>query len=235
MVFFLPLFHLWLCSQTPHEARDKDSDGFPDAAELRETSDRTNFRKWFSTIALSRYLDPTKDIVDCADLVRYSYREALCKHDEAWRQKFGELLNPGIPELETFNYPDIPYIGTDIFRLSDGPYTPDDKKNGRLGNFADVKHLMLYHTEPLGRSRGEGVLPGDLLFFTPKGHPSHVMIYLEIRGEPYLIYHTGPGEKDKGEMRLVKFETLMSLDDETWRPDAKNPSFAGFYRFKILD
>ncbi len=235
MVIFFPLFYLCIFVQTPHEARDRDSDGFPDAAELREPSDRTNFRKWFSTIALSRYLDPTKDIVDCADLVRYSYREALCKHDESWRQKFGELLNPGIPELETFNYPDVPYIGTDIFRLSAGPYAPDDKKLGKLGNFADVKHLMLYHTKPLGRSRGEGVLPGDLLFFTPKGHPSHVMIYLEIRGEPYLIYHTGPGEKDKGEMRLVKFETLMSLDDETWRPDVKNPSFAGFYRFKILD
>lgn len=226
---------LLLISDFPHKAQDNDSDGFPDAAELKENADRENFRKWFTTIALSRYLNPVEEVVDCADLVRYSYREALARHDETWRLRFGELLNPSIPEIKAFNYPEVPFIGTDIFRLVPGDYSSDDREKKRFGNFADVKHLMLYNVFFVSRAKNGRVLPGDIAFFTPKGHPSHVMIYLEIKGEPYMLYHTGPGVKDKGEMRLVRFETLMSLDDETWRPSVKNASFAGFYRFKILD
>ncbi len=219
----------------PHKPQDKDQDGFPDAAELQSTSDRANFRRWFVAIALSSYENPRDEIGDCAGLVRFAYREALKAHDAGWREGFGDLLDPSIPEIKAFHYPDVPFIGTDIFRLAPGSYNNFDRAEGRFGNFADVPHLMRYHTRFLGRTLSSGIQQGDLLFFTPHGNPTHVMIYLEIGGEPYLLYHTGPGDEDEGSMRLVRFQTLSALEDENWRPDEQNPSFAGFYRFKILD
>lgn len=229
------LVFLFLVGVTPHQPIDSDRDGFPDAAELATDADRHNFRRWFTNIALSRHLDPRDDVEDCAGLVIYAYREALKEHDEPWRTGFGELLDPSIPEIQVFHYPKVPYIGTDIFRLAEGPYDKDDRKAGKLGNFADVPHLMGFHTAKLTKRLDDGVLPGDLLFFTPRGKQAHVMIYVELKGEPYVLYHTGPGGTSDGEMRLVKIETLLALDEETWRPDEANPAFAGFYRFKILD
>ena len=231
---FFALFLLFSGAE-PGTPADADADGFPDAAELRTTEDRQNFRRWFTTIALSRYLNPTKDIVDCADLVRYSYREALKMHDSKWREGFGDLLDKNIPELEAFHYPEVPFLETDIFRLTAGSYYSSDLTEHRFGNFADVPHLRRFNTVEVSRRLGGGVESGDLLFFAPKGREAHVMIYIELKGDRYLLYHTGPGKKDKGEMRLVRFETLMALDDETWRPDEKNPAFVGFSRFKILE
>lgn len=238
MTFFL---FLLLLGSGPHQAVDADADGFPDAAELRSAADRRNFRRWFTCIALSRYLNQTDEVKDCADLVRYAYREALKDHTDDWHEHFGELLDASIPEIRAFHYPEVPYIGTDIFRTAEGAYDPRDRSTGKLGNFADVPHLRRFHTVEVGRRREDGAKSGDLLFFAPQGRESHVMIYVVLEGEPYLLYHTGPGdsssaeEADKGEMRLVRFETLMSLSDETWRPDLGNTAFVGFYRFKILD
>jgi len=228
------LLLLLVVSVSPHEPYDADADGFPDAAELHQDADRQAFRRWFVTIALSRHLNPTDDVTDCANLVMYSYREALKEHDEEWRARFGELLDPSIPEIAAFHYPKVPYIGTDIFRVADGAYEKGDREAGRLGNFANVVHLMEHHTVRVARGLGDGVLPGDLLFFTPRDKQAHVMIYVELKAEPYALYHTGPGGASEGEMRLVKLQTLMALDDETWRPHEANPAFAGFYRFKIL-
>lgn len=219
----------------PHNPEDKDQDGFPDSAELTTASDRACFRRWFVTIALTRFENPREEIDDCASLVRYAYREAFKRHDFEWRASFGDLIDPTIPEVKAFHYPEVPYIGTDIFRLAPGNYQPSDRALGKLGNFADVPHLMYYHTRFLARTLSSKIEPGDILFFTPNGHPTHIMIYLEIGEEPYILYHTGPRDEDKGEMRLVRFQTLMALEDETWRPDEKNPAFAGFYRFKVLD
>ena len=234
------LVFLFLVGVTPHQPTDADYDGFPDAAELRLDADRHNFRRWFTNIALSRHLNPRDDVEDCAGLVIYAYREALKEHNESWRREFGELLDPSIPEITAFHYPKVPYIGTDIFRLAEGPYQKSDREAGKLGNFADVPHLMEHHTVKLTRRLEEGVLPGDLMFFTPRGKQAHVMIYVELKGKPYVLYHTGPGdgasfEEANGEMRLVKLKTLLALNEETWRPDEDNPAFAGFYRFKILD
>ncbi|MBN2380158.1 DUF1175 family protein [candidate division WOR-3 bacterium] len=231
MAFFLFLVFLGSGSNQPV---DKDADGFPDEAELQSDADRRNFRRWFTTIALSRYLEPSDEVKDCADLVRYAYREALREHDEDWYREFGKLLDRSIPEITAFHYPDVPYIGTDIFRIADGAYQSTDRAEGKLGNFADVPHLRRFHTVELGREKA-GVKAGDLLFFAPQGRESHVMIYVVVEGEPYLLYHTGPGEEDEGEMRLIKYETLMRIADETWRPDPANPAFVGFYRFKTID
>ncbi len=224
----------------PHQPLDTDSDGFPDLAELKTNADRRNFRRWFTTIALSRYLNPTDEVADCTNLVLFSYREALKAHNANWRKSFGNLVERTIPEIEAFHYPEIPYIGTDIFRVADGSYQTGDRKRGKLNNFADVRHLMEHHTVFLSRKLDEKIKSGDLLFFTPKGKEAHVMIYIELRSRPYLLYHTGPGideangEVKEGEMRLIKFETLLALDNEIWRPVETNPAFAGFYRFKIL-
>jgi uncharacterized protein YfaT (DUF1175 family) len=223
-----------------HTPVDADGDGFPDAAELKSPSDRNAFRRWFTTIALSRYLDPTEDVSDCANLVIYSYREAMKDHTPQWRRSFGDLVDISIPEISAFHYPEVPYIGTDIFRIAEGGYKEDDREQGRLGNFADVKHLLDYHCVPVTRTLSDEVKEGDLLFFAPHGRESHVMIFLRLKEQPYLLYHTGPGEDDEGnategEMRLIRFETLMQLDDATWRPEESNPEFVGFYRFKTLD
>src|ERR1043165_1707140 len=62
-------------------------DGTPDFLRLDSVTDRQAFRHWFTAIAEHEAVAGVKlpaEIKDCAALLRYSYREALRRHDAAW-------------------------------------------------------------------------------------------------------------------------------------------------------
>lgn len=60
------------------------------------------------------------------------------------------------------------------------------------------------------------------------------MIYLNMDGTDYVLYHTGPiSETNNGEIRAVRMGDLF-MSDPTWVPEEKNKYFMGIYKFKIL-
>jgi uncharacterized protein YfaT (DUF1175 family) len=214
---------------------DQDRDGFPDTSELRSGRDRYAFREWFCAVALSQYLYPTGEVKDCGDLVRFSYREALKRHDDRWFNRSGVKIKTAIPEIACFHYPEVPLLGTKIFRVKSGPFISDDLATGVFSNFADVKNLLLYNTTFLSKEPNE-LKNGDLLFFFQHEDQSyHLMIYFIREGKEYLLYHTGPADTTRGELRLIEYKTLENFPVGKWRPFPRNPAFLGFYRFKILE
>ena len=229
--------------------RDRDSDGFPDVTELTGDTDRLNFRRWFTAVAESQLYEKNRrwsDVTtDCAGFIRFSYIEALKIHDEEFFESYSSLLNPSIPNVKKYNYPDVPLLGTEVFRTGSGAFVPEDI-DGKFSAAATTGVLLNHNVISIGMSP-EKALPGDLLFyFNPDNHemPYHVMIFLgewgrtdESEGDEddWLVYHTGPRETDPGEVRKVRLLTLMEHPDERWRPKAENDHFLGYFRFKILD
>ena len=76
-------------NQNPQQSwTDRFGDGTPDFLRLNDPADQAAFRRWFTLIAEYQAIRPSADvpaeITDCASLLRYSYREALKRHDENW-------------------------------------------------------------------------------------------------------------------------------------------------------
>jgi uncharacterized protein YfaT (DUF1175 family) len=228
--------------------RDGDGDGFPDVAELFGDTDRLNFRRWFCAVAESQVFEENRrwDELnrDCAGLVRFAYVEALKRHDDAFFASYATLVSPANPDVKKYAYPDVPLLGTSVFRTAGGGFEPAD-----IGvNFSaagTAEALLQYNVVFLGRT-GRDVLPGDLLFFFNPDNPrmpSHTMIYLgewgregdDDKNEDWLVYHTGPRTHDRGEVRKVRLATLKVHPDERWRPVTENDHFLGYYRLKILN
>jgi len=126
---------------------DTDGDGFPDAVELTSAEDRTNFRRWFMNIAESQYyrMDDAwrAEDKDCAGLIRFAFREALKKHDNEWLKKRNFLVDSNIPDIKKYHYPDVPIIGTNIFRTKGGPFQQSDLNPGDsvLTNYVEAARL----------------------------------------------------------------------------------------------
>jgi hypothetical protein len=228
--------------------RDRDDDGLPDVTELFGDTDRLNFRRWFCAVAESQVFEENRrwDELnrDCAGLVRFAYIEALKRHDDAFFASYATLVSPANPDVKKYAYPDVPLLGTTVFRTAPGPFVPSD-----IGvNFSaagSAEALLQYNVVFLGRNERE-VLPGDLLFFFNPDNPrmpSHTMIYLGEWGREgdddkdvdWLVYHTGPRTHDRGEVRKVRLATLKVHPDERWRPVPENDHFLGYYRLKILN
>ncbi|AVQ11420.1 PF06672 family protein [Leptospira santarosai] len=205
---------------------DWDEDGFPDLSELRSEESRQAFRQWFIQIALSQYLKETGSWNlqerDCSGLIRFSYKEALKNHDLSWQKKIGILLDRNIPDVREFLYPDIPFIGINLFRT--GPQT--------FGTFANAESLEKYNTSFVSKELESG-LPGDILFFREdrgNGTNFHSMILVEEnKTNPLLLYHTG----SRRGIQLIRANELHKSNRFT--PEPSNPSFLGMYRFRILD
>ncbi len=245
--------------------RDGDEDGFPDVVELFGDTDRLNFRRWFCAVGESQVYEKNRrwaDINnDCAGLIRFAYSEALKIHNARFFSGYSALVNPANPDIKKYNYPDVPLLGENIFRTNDGAFNIDDTKIGEL-NFspsATAGHLLLYNVVSLEKG-GEGALPGDLIFYFNPDNPKmpyHVMIFLGEWGTEgavgedgdvgdggdinsskdydWVVYHTGPRETDKGEVRKVRLSTLMQHPERRWRPMVENENFLGYFRFKILN
>ncbi len=217
---------------------DYDRDGFPDTIKLTSKSDRDNFLDWFVAIAESQFYKRSyswyKVHYDCAGLIVFSFKEALKVHDNNWYKSYPYLLTHNIPDVKKYNYPDVPILGTKIFRTQNGYFKKGDIDNGYFSASSDVSNLMNFNLKYIGRDR-KFIEKGDIIFYHRAHHnsmPYHSMIY---NGKGYMIYHTGPSDdKPEGEVRKVRKEDLIRHPDKDWHPVADNPNFVGIYRWKIL-
>jgi uncharacterized protein len=223
---------------------DTYSDGTPDFLRLHSTQDRQAFRAWFISIAEHQADQPAQlppEINDCAALLRFAYREALHVHDESWLS--AHALESSAPSIRQYAYPLTP-LGANLFRVRPGPFFSADLDNGSFAQFADAQTLMQDNTYLVGRDL-RLARPGDLIFYrqleqdspydvpgTPRYHsPFHSMIFCGERG---VVYHTGPINHGKGEMRRLQLSDLLHHPDARWRPLNENANFLWFYRWNIL-
>jgi uncharacterized protein YfaT (DUF1175 family) len=230
-----------LLTTVPLHARnpfDSFSDGTPDFLRLGRDDERI-FRRWFTFLAEAQYFQPKEsrpaEIVDCAALIRYAYREALRVHDSRWAAEARVPLLAAADSVAAWHYPD-PRLGANLFRITPGPYDPADLTHGAFAQFADVKTLGRYNTHRVGRDL-DRALPGDLLLYRQDAEhlPFHSMIHLgpsqiSRDGGRYIVYHTG----SDGIMRRLSTTELLRYPEPEWRPIAANPHFLGVYRWNIL-
>lgn len=213
-----------------NENADQDDDGFPDAVELTTAADREAFRAWFVRIAGSQYLKPSfawnQKERDCSGLIRFAYREALKKHTAEWQLRSGVVLDKNLPDVQSYNYPDVPRIGEKIFRVGPGP--------NDFAEFANAELLARWNTTRVGRDLSNAE-PGDVLFYFNaynRDAPYHSMIVTENWNRRItILYHTG----SEAGIKRVPAEYLLESADPAWRPVAENQRFLGVYRFRILD
>jgi uncharacterized protein YfaT (DUF1175 family) len=222
---------------------DFAQDGTPDFLRLDDEADQEAFAGWFTFLAEAQYFQAPgvmpKEIVDCAALIRFAYREALREHDGAWANSLRLPLTPALPSIEKYRYPHTP-LAAGLFRVAPGPFRREDLGNGAFAEFADAKTLRLANTHLISRELVEA-RRGDLLFFEQAGQhlPFHAMIYLgasqlEPGPDAYLVYHTGPTGDDLGEIRRPSVSELLRHPQPEWRPVAGNANFLGVYRWNIL-
>lgn len=225
---------------------DSYADGTPDFLRLHDSADRDSFRAWFALIAESQYYRHgglPAEIKDCAALLRFSYHEALRRHDSGWTNTMLLPAAPPAGDVRQYQYPYSPLHGA-MFRVRDGEFTAADLGNGAFAEFADAKSLWLHNSHIVGHELANA-MPGDLLFFrqsagqTGHGLPFHAMIFLgnsrvEPGREQYVLYHTGPRNDSPGEIRRLSLAELRNYPDARWRPVPSNPAFLGVYRWNIL-
>jgi len=235
-------------SSNPHYSvsLDSDNDGIPDTAELQSFMDSENFRRWFTLIAEGQFYRLTREWNaeqrDCAGLVRFSWREALRRHDRIWFQKMGPGYKSIAPDVARYNLEQSP-LGEKLFRTRFGSYDEGDLSTEAFSEFADARTLKSFNTRFVSRDR-HYAQPGDLLFFHQpwvQKFPYHVMILIgdsgndseESRG--WVVYHTGASAVDEGAVKKVQLSVLDQHPNKRWRPVESNPNFLGFYRLKMLE
>lgn len=218
--------------------RDRFGDGTPDFLRLTDPADQAAFRRWFTLIAEYQAFRPKAgvpaEIADCASLLRYSYREALKRHDEGWFATTA-IDVPALPgEIRAWSYPHTP-LGEGLFRVRGGAFEPGDISNGAFAQFANAKTLVERNAYFVGRDPLQA-LPGDLLFYRQFGQssPWHSMILTRIGNQAEVVYDTGPDHGHPGELRRVALAELLEHPEPQWRPLATNPNFLGVYRWNIL-
>jgi uncharacterized protein len=225
------------------DTRDSAGDGTPDFLRLEDPDDQLAFRRWFTFLAEVQYFQPAErrpvEIVDCAALIRYAYREALRVHDGNWATDAHLPVLPGIPSAAKYQYPYTP-LGADVFRVKAGQFQPADLTTAAFAQFADARTLQLRNTHFVSRDV-DRAQTGDLLFYRQESDhlPFHSMVYLgpsQIRNDAgrYLVYHTGPDADDPGEIRRPTLDELRHFPEPDWRPLPDNPRFFGVYRWNIL-
>jgi uncharacterized protein YfaT (DUF1175 family) len=225
VVHFVPVF------------TDRFGDGTPDFLRLHSAADRSAFRAWFTALADSAAALPAQrlphEIDDCAALLRWSYRNALHTHDEAWGATLPMDTPPPLPSVGQYAYPYTP-LGANLFRVRPGPFTAADLSDGGFAQFADARTLWQRNTFLVSREL-RAARPGDLLFYRQleQNSPYHSMI-LTGPGHEWAVYHTGPIGTGPGEVRRVAMTDLLHHPDLRWRPVVDNSNFLGVYRWNIL-
>ena len=224
-------------------ARDSAEDGTPDFLRLEDQHDQQVFRRWFTFLAEAQYFQSSAarpgEIIDCAALIRYAYREALHAHDNAWADSAGLPIVPAFDSIRKYEYPYTP-LGAALYRVRLGPFRPADLTGGAFLQFADAQTLRRCNTHFVSRDLARAQ-PGDLLFFRQEtNHVTfHSTIYLgesqlQKDGRRYVLYHTGPTGSDPGQIRRLTVEELMQFPQIEWRPLITNSSFLGVSRWNIL-
>jgi len=221
---------------------DSAHDGTPDYLRLDTPADRAAFRTWFTFLAEAQFFRHPlpREINDCAALIRYSFREALSVHNDAWIDTAHLPELPSAAPVAKYSYPFTP-LGAALFRIHAGEYTPADITNGTFAQFADAETLVRFNAHLVSKSMDQAH-PGDILMYRQLSYldggakmPFHTMIYLgpsqfDRTPGPYVVYHTGPN----GEIRRPTLAELNHHPDPRWRPFPANPNFLGVYRWNIL-
>lgn len=217
---------------------DSFGDGIPDSLRLHSVEDQRAFRSWFTALAQQEADEPRDqlpgEIRDCAALLRFCYREALQRHDGEWFSEQPDGLRfASMPSVSQYRYPDTP-LGVNLFRVRPGAFERGDEQNGSFAQFADAHALLDLNAYFVTRDIN-AALPGDLLFFRQleQNSPWHSMIVTGPHAE-WLIYHTGPAGRQRGEVRRVATDDLLHHPDARWRPLPGNTNFLGVYRWNIL-
>jgi hypothetical protein len=221
---------------------DSFQDGTPDYLRLDSLADREAFRRWFTAIAEYQALRTQEElpaeIVDCAALLRYSYRSALHLHTLDWLKENNLEGLAALPSVRKYAYPRTP-LGAMIFRIK--PAAEGDGITS-FSEFADAKTLMRHNAFLVSRDV-HAAQPGDLLFYRQlqQNSPYHSMIFVghsQLQpaddGDDAVVYHTGPMGKKSGEMRRTSLEELLKHPSPRWRPVPGNSNFLGVYRWNIL-
>jgi hypothetical protein len=226
---------------------DSEGDGTPDFLRLDDPHDQAAFRHWFTFLAEAQYFQQPAlrpaEIVDCAALIRYAYREALRAHAGNWAAEAQLPLVPPLESVARYQYPFTP-LGASLFRVREGSFRPSDLDDGAFAQFADAQTLERFNTHFVSRDLTRA-LPGDLIFFRQDsgGMPFHSMIYLGESpiasritrdGARYVVYHTGPDGSDPGEIRRLSLSELLQFPEPQWRPIGPNRNFLGIFRWNIL-
>ena len=200
--------------------------------------DQAAFRRWFTLIAEYQAERPQAEtpaeITDCASLLRYSYREALKRHDEIWFETSGVQVAAPPGEIRAWSYPHSP-LGTALFRVKPGAFSAEDLSDGAFAQFADARTLVERNAYFVSRDV-HAAIPGDLLFYRQFGQssPWHSMIVTQSGAAAEVVYDTGPDHGRPGEIRRVLLSELLDHPQPQWRPTPGNPNFLGVYRWNIL-
>jgi uncharacterized protein YfaT (DUF1175 family) len=217
---------------------DSHHDGLPDALHLHTPEDRAAFRSWFVAVAEQEAAIPNDklpaEIDDCAALLRFSYRESLVEHNDRWIAAQPEPARfTSLVSIAQYSYPQTP-LGLNLFRVAPGQYAPSDLTSGGFAQFADARALLMLNTYRVSRNV-RTALPGDLLFFRQLEQNSqyHSMVVAGANAD-WVLYHTGPIGKQKGEIRRVAVDDLLHHPDARWRPVPGNTNFLGVYRWNLL-
>jgi uncharacterized protein YfaT (DUF1175 family) len=203
------------------------------SAQMRfaDASDRTAFRSWFVLLADLQFEQPAGEVIDCAALVRFAYREALRAHTPEWARRVALPFTPRFPDVQSAPQPG-PH-GWPLFRVSPG-------EPPAYAEFADARALVRLNSRPLGRDIG-ALQPGDFLYFHQPGQsqPDHLMVFVgrsffDREHEDWIVYHTGPTDEGPGEVRKVRLHDLRQHPAARWRPLASNRHFVGVFRLAAL-
>jgi len=217
---------------------DRFGDGTPNFLRLTDPADQAAFRRWFALIADYQAIRPKAEIppeiTDCASLLRFSYREALKRHNDSWFLTTGIEVAAPPGEIRAWHYPDTP-LGAALFRVRPGSFAVADANNGAFAQFADARTLVERNAHLVSRDVHEAQA-GDLLLYRQFGQssPWHSMIVAEIGPQARVVYHTGPDHNQPGELRRVLISELLDHPQPQWRPLTQNPNFLGVYRWNIL-
>ncbi|BBE31780.1 hypothetical protein OSSY52_19210 [Tepiditoga spiralis] len=211
---------------------DNNNNNYPDILEL-DYKDSNNFRLWYSSILiaiLKKDIKLPKNYQDCAGLVRFVYKETLKKHNNDWINQ-SNYKGPIFNDIKKYNYPDIPYIKSKLFKIK------EELKTNNFSTYASARYIIEFNMNYVSKDIIFAKNGDILAFFHPEDtdFPYHLMIYFKNTKNKYVIYHTGPiNSNNKGEIRVVKINDL-SLVDPTWRVNKDNKYFLGIYKFKILN
>lgn len=202
---------------------------------LADQGDREAFRAWFVFLADVQFERPAPEVIDCAALVRFAFREALRAHTPEWARRVGLPVTPRYPDVRSGPTPTAE--GWPLFRVSAPP-------DVRYAEFADARTIVGLNARRLGRDVA-ALRPGDLLYFhqPDQAQPDHLMVFVgpshfDPDAADWVVYHTGPtgptGPSGPGEVRKVRLADLAAHPAPRWRPHAANPHFVGVFRLALL-
>lgn len=198
---------------------------------LADASDRQAFRAWFVLLADLQFEQPAAEVIDCAALVRFAFREALRPHTADWARRVRLPFVPRYPDVRSAPRPTAG--GWPLFRVTGAGDAP------RFAEFADARTLVRHNATPLGTSTA-ALQPGDLLYFhqPQQAQPDHLMVFVGASsfdaGTDWVVYHTGPTADGPGEVRKVRLADLRQHPAPRWRPVGGNPHFVGVFRLSLL-